>query len=538
MTPIKLSCQDTEDQSDFALFSILSGLKWYLCADTKQEGLNHLDPAWFKQSGEDWNPHLPRVFEMCHMMQWQASAKLAPVSQGKFDTIAEDEIARAVRYMVKHKEIPIWVQFAVQTYIDIQDVLSDHLDAPLKELQACVQMFNNTLAEFLRVNAEVDKYEPDPRFRKGYLKTIDELKQRQSILDSWFTKDLFTLSLREGSHPCLSKFKHENHALLRRHPLGCGVLQYNMFEDLHELGLQLEWGTDCIRPMIYLYAATRLLRKDSPTWPDMELLILRQDPKRLFYGNERPANYLTILKCFERASGMSIKLRSKERALDPKTQHNSGIKRHITDPSMLTDVFVGRFDHQVSDNREIDSAVSKWAKLMSSEEGMKRLLRQRNDDPLEYTTAIHSLQKQAENSKPDGILSRLSPCLEADAIDLHFDWLSLHNTCALIWRNIFAKLTNIKSFLSFNPDQHRKAHRPQVSLIAQILQEAVHAYSITKNLELSDSSLAYRHSIRAAASVLQGTIKSPISFSMYSQIIASDYSVAITMGQTSQHGVH
>jgi len=235
---------------------------------------------------------------------------------------------------------------------------------------------------------------------------------------------------------------------------------------------------------------------------------------------------------------MSIKLRSKERALDPKTQHNSGIKRHITDPSMLTDVFMGRFDHQVSDNREIDSAVSKWAKLMSSEEGMKRLLRQRNDDPLEYTTAIHSLQKQAENSKPDGILSRLSPCLEADAIDLHFDWLSLHNTCALIWRNIFAKLTNIKSFLSFNPDQHRKAHRPQVSLIAQILQEAVHAYSITKNLELSDSSLAYRHSIRAAASVLQGTIKSPISFSMYSQIIASDYSVAITMGQTSQHGVH
>lgn len=520
LTPIKLFRTDTEDQSDFAFFSVLSGLKWYLCAPTDQEGFHQQDPAWFKQPGERWHPHLPRVVEMCHMMQWQASAKLFQVSQGKFDTIAEDEISRAVRHMVKHKEIPIWVQFAAQTYIDIQDVLGDRLDAPLKELQVYLQTFNRTLANFLSGNSMLDKYEKNTRFRTGYLKIIDDLKRKQSILEAWFTKDPFTLSLRGNPHPYLSKFKKEDHVLLRRHPLGCGVLQYNMFEDLHEYGLQLELATDCIRPMIYLYAATRLLCEDSPTWPDMELLILRQDPQRLLYGKERPMDYRTIFTCFEQATVMPL------------------ASLHITDPSMLTDVFMDRFDHQVSDNKEVDSVVSRWTTLMRSEEGMKHLLRQRNVDPSEYSTALRSLQEQAKNNKPDGILTRLLPCLEADAIDLHFDWLSLHNTCALLWIKMYSKLSSHKGSLTFDPDKYRMTPESRVRLVAQILRETVEAYNVTQNMELKDAWQAFGDGIRTAASTLQETIKTPSISTMYGQIMGGDFCIALTMGQTTQQGVH
>jgi len=522
---IKLSRYDAEDQSDFALFSVISGLKWYLWSTRRRREFDptpgKLDPTVFKQPDEDWHPYLPRVVEMCHLMQWQAWIKLPEVSEGKFNVIAEDEIARGVRYIVEHKQILVWVQFAAQTYIDIQDVLGDRLDAPLKELWNSVQAYNTILDKFLQVNSEVDRYEFNPKFREGAVKTMNNIKLKKETLGAWFTKDVVNQPLQTIPHPYLSRLKHEDHVVLRRHPLGCGVFQYNMSLDLHEYGLQLEWATDCIGPMAYLYAATRLLCKDSPTWSDMELFILRQDPTRLSYGYERPTDYQMIFNCFQRSSS------------------NYPTQLYITDPSMLTDIFMDRFDNHISDN-ERDSVVSKWAKLMRSEEGMKRLLRRTNVDPLEHAAAIRSLQVQAKNNKPDGILTRLSPCVEADAIDLHFDWLTLHNTCARIWTRLYTKLANSRraGMLSFDPNKFRNTHHPQASLVAQILLDAVLAYNTVQNLELRGSLCRYGAGIRDAASVIQEIIQRPMSSSPHGQIMTGDCSIARTMDQASQQGVH
>ncbi|KAI4919269.1 hypothetical protein J4E85_009527 [Alternaria conjuncta] len=521
---IKLPRYDSEDQSDFALFSVMSGLKWYLRSTRRRREFDpnpsKLDPTVFKQPGEDWHPYLPRVVEMCHLMQWQAWVK--SVAEGKYATIAEDEIARGVRYVVEHKQIPIWVQFAAQTYIDIQDVLGDRLDAPLKELRNSVQVYDTILDQFLQVNSEVDRYESNPKFREGAVKTMNVIKLKKETLGAWFTKDVVSLPLPSVRHPYLSRLEHEDHVVLRRHPLGCGVFQYNMFLDLHEYGLQLEKATNCIRPMVYLYAATRLLCKDSPTWPDMELLIFRQDPKRLFYGHERPASYHRTFEYFVRACNTPI------------------TSLYFTDPSMLTDIFMDRFDHQVRDSEEIDLVVSKWATLMRSEEGMRRLLRQTNVNPSEYTAAMRSLQVQAKNNKPDEILSRLSPCIEADAIDLHFDWLTLHNTCARIWTRLYTKLASSRraGVLSFDLNQFRNTYHPQASLVAQILLDAVHAYNTVQNLELRDSSCRYGAGIRDATSVIQEMIQRPMSSSPHGQIMTGDCSIARTMDQASQQGVY
>lgn len=169
---------------------------------------------------------------------------------------------------------------------------------------------------------------------------------------------------------------------------------------------------------------------------------------------------------------------------------------------------------------------------------MKHLLRQRNVDPSEYSTALRSLQEQAKNNKPDGILTRLLPCLEADAIDLHFDWLSLHNTCALLWIKMYSKLSSHKGSLTFDPDKYRMTPESRVRLVAQILRETVEAYNVTQNMELKDAWQAFGDGIRTAASTLQETIKTPSISTMYGQIMGGDFCIALTMGQTTQQGVH
>jgi len=212
LMPIKLLRKDVEDQSDFALFSVFSGLKWYLYT-TPEQGPCTLDPARFKQSEINWHPHLPRVVEMCQMMQWQAGIQFSPEFEGFPDGVAEDEIARGIRYMTKHREIPIWVQFAAQTYIDIQDVLDSLLDAPLKELHKWVATSSFRLDEFLSDNARLRTW--DLTLHEQFTKLTGSLLKSQRSLELWLKHDVFKKSLAKFSPPHLSKFKREENALLR-----------------------------------------------------------------------------------------------------------------------------------------------------------------------------------------------------------------------------------------------------------------------------------------------------------------------------------
>jgi hypothetical protein len=168
-----------------------------------------------------------------------------------FERIPENEIAGGIRWMVEHKEIPIWVQFATQTYIDIQDLLGERLDAPLDDLQNHFEAVKDRRDAFLSNNLIVDRYNRGLPERAQ--RPINDMKTSISRLQTYLKKYFFKSSLKAvGEHPYLSKLENDDHALLRRHPVGCGVLQYDMFHDLHRYGLQLEWATDCIRPMIYL----------------------------------------------------------------------------------------------------------------------------------------------------------------------------------------------------------------------------------------------------------------------------------------------
>lgn len=177
-------------------------------------------------------------------------------------------------------------KIGTQLYLDIQDTLGEEIAQPLKELQDHLRYAKVALKNFKDTNAGVDNYDPAGRARANL--PISHLQDRLNRYTIYVERNIFGATLRlVDNHPYLSTLVRKAHPLLSVHPWGCGILQYDVVLDRHAWGLQLEWATGFIRPMVYLYAACRLLGKDLPAWPDMELLILRQRPKRLFYDNKR-----------------------------------------------------------------------------------------------------------------------------------------------------------------------------------------------------------------------------------------------------------
>jgi hypothetical protein len=372
------------------------------------------------------------------------------------------------------------------------------------------------------------------------LKPFVTLEDRKFRLTKLLDQDLLGSTISGPglpAHPFLSTLKGVEKPILRLHPLGCGIMQHNLFLDWHKYGLQLEWLTQCIRPMIYLYAATRLLDNTAPVWPDMELLIYRQDPQRLFYGTTRPKEYSDCCKFLKWSSGISITHGSGTRLLNPKELYNPDRARNIVDPSMLIDNLGWRCDMPAESNHEIDSAVAKWAATARKEDTIKQLLRQLNYDATDLEPTLSDLKKQALNNKPHDIMKRLSTWLEADAIDFNFDWFSMHNTCALLWKHIYDVLNKNRGFLTFDPNEFRATHFPRVSFAAQILDEARDAYTGLNSYDLTRGEQNARHALRVVKGLIQKHIFKPGPKASKGKIWVGDTSVASTLEMSQYKGV-
>jgi hypothetical protein len=213
--PVPLGPYQDEDQSDDCLYSVFTGLNWYLYftmntseALDKTIGLNTFDPDYFRKQGN--HPYSPRISGMCHLMQFQTFVTSASVVGEALIHLVDDEIMRGVRYMLKHETIPIWVQFGTQIFLDIQDVLGKNVTKPLRELQHHFADRQTALKALRKGNDQVAK-----------LKPFVILEDRTFRLTKLLDQDLLGSTISGPglpAHPLLSTLKGVEQPLLRLHP--------------------------------------------------------------------------------------------------------------------------------------------------------------------------------------------------------------------------------------------------------------------------------------------------------------------------------
>ena len=73
----------------------------------------------------------------------------------KVEMPAEDEFARGIREMVKTREVPIWLGFAAQVWLDVYYLLGSKKDQAFQELRLCGLRSKKAMDEAVRLDKSI-----------------------------------------------------------------------------------------------------------------------------------------------------------------------------------------------------------------------------------------------------------------------------------------------------------------------------------------------------------------------------------------------
>ncbi|KAI4941428.1 hypothetical protein J4E86_010461 [Alternaria arbusti] len=373
------------------------------------------------------------ALEVFETLEWAQFFDVA--SHPHLSHFAVDETARGIKHMITFKEIPIWLTVAVQMFFDVESVFQEEgtLAAPFRE-------YKETVRKAAKNSSKIDPIErpfkgsadSDKKIASIYQNMRNILSDHQdyAIRDRW---GRFIQKIKEDKHEPLSKTVDERDYVLKRHPIRCGLLKYELQLQLNHRASKIEQMAGDILYMAWLYVAvSRILHPEMPQWPDMEYLLNgRQD--KLFFG-EWPKTLDEVGKKIDLGRGYSIANKASNWRSKKDTWDNKQLRR-LDDPTVIGELFLKRMGAEPKSTAEAHEWVMKLVSLVCKPESQKILDRQENLPQGTYETSefLKSVEMQR---KPLALLGEIRQWLLADENDLHFDWFGMLHTCTNIWKTI------------------------------------------------------------------------------------------------------
>lgn len=213
---------------------------------------------------------------------------------------AVDEFTRGLREMCINKSVPLWLAFAAQIFLDVNNILRSQPGKAFQDLRPSGLRTKKILVQHSKFHETL----PDPDQKNWARSNEDVLKEIQSditffVESDWFLPKAGPANMRSG-HTCGS------FALYKAHPLLCGVLMFNLSLRMQELGqlLMNAWGTG-----MYLAHMYNSIRQDpgggNVQWPDMDELIRLHTEERLFCRT-RPTDHEESFKRLSLVMALSL----------------------------------------------------------------------------------------------------------------------------------------------------------------------------------------------------------------------------------------
>jgi hypothetical protein len=404
--------------ADWCLYHAYSGIKFYLHR-TRQCGKN-ADYALAAVSKESFQGRITE--NVWRAIEWTTILRAATVMSQ--NTFALDEITRGIRHAFATWTVPIWVSFGMQTLLDIQDLFDTSVDKAHKELQAHIQYASKMLEK------DLDFRHPFPP-RGNEQANTDRATSILHDIKDWAISDAFGSMLRQqpnlSEHPVLDRVIVQHHFMLRNHPLRCGMLKYDLYLQLHSTGIGVERLSVYMSMLAHLYAACKFSYPDDPVWPDMEFMIERQDPARLFLG-ALPKTFKEAHKKMLLAAGVTATNFARGRR-NSKMIMNLDNSHCFEDRSVLGKLFQDRMSKEPT-TKEANELTRKLIQAIQS----SRKLPEGTGVPSRSVSTPS--KRQDRDWKPLEILEEVREWLIEDGNDLYFDWFCMNRICADIWTKI------------------------------------------------------------------------------------------------------
>ncbi|EGU73926.1 hypothetical protein FOXB_15563, partial [Fusarium oxysporum f. sp. conglutinans Fo5176] len=218
-----------------------------------------------------------------------------------------DEFARGVKYMFETQEIPVWLCFAVQNYLDTLRSFGPNITKVLAEFHR----FNEITADLLDRTNLADHHQNDAK------KDLEDMRKMVTVKLNGV--DIFTASRMALNRSSYNDRASRSSSFLLHNPLFCGLWIHYARVLLHQTGVRYAAKPGAVLHAVQLYTAVRQQQQQQqeeeeeeevhlvpvPEWPDLNRLVAMQGLQAFFVGTEPPASLQAHFKNYCMSRGVS-----------------------------------------------------------------------------------------------------------------------------------------------------------------------------------------------------------------------------------------
>lgn len=241
---------------------------------------------------------------------------------------------------------------------------------------------------------------------------------------------------------------NEEFNFIQRQPILCGLMKYRMFAATSTWQLDLEHHQKDMFTMAYIYIASCILEPDAPAWPDMEFAIYLQDPAWICHGG-KPTILEAAEMAFLFAGGSSAVNSARNQRKNVKSTINPKNFRGFRNPNMfMLRVLLHRLNvttrpeenhKQALLGTAAETLVPSLIQALNDPDNQKRMLRQLNSSSNITSLPLAHNGGTPRDPRPLEVLGVLVNWLQADRIDLYFDWRTFQRQYTKNWSEFSAR---------------------------------------------------------------------------------------------------
>ncbi|KAK6950618.1 hypothetical protein Daesc_007142 [Daldinia eschscholtzii] len=386
-----------------------------------KEGMfGHYDPRSSRDSKSGY-----QKFEEDRVLLMKFFAELMAVERGVGDYPVEDEFLRGIKELASTKEVPFYLVFAAQVFLDIHYILRENVNRGFDTLQANLHFLDTEIQEHFKFHKDlkINNWAP------GNDQVIRYLKAKiQYILGDpvYKAKNQAYQKLREPVPVSM-----EPNIMLKMSPVLSGLVLYHFRSSMWEIGIGLAdaWGS--ITYSLYLYNALQSQGLMPNSWPDMDLVRTILGDSKFFVG-DTPKTPDEHFKKFCLQMGTTAAAFTKKRRGNLALASRSG-PRGIIDGVPVSSMFVDRYRRgtgQVDWTAEHIARIvdrSMWETEGSEEDGTL-ILGQVDPKKLKPKSKPTKANKFSK-FPPEELIRALMFALQGEALEFTLPYTAMHREC-------------------------------------------------------------------------------------------------------------
>lgn len=346
-----------------------------------------------------------------------------------------DELSKGLLDMFRTKKISLSLTFATQVYVDIHHVLRANVKRALTDMRAAG----------IRASISIQKYRdsPGPRtFENWPQSNEDYVTQIAKFIDDWAKGDALRIPREQIIRPHLprSTLLNQRFALLSKHPILCGLIQFRIFSLFKDGGSTLAGAWGSVIYVAHLYNACREGGYLEEAWTDMELLMDIHGRESFFAGRvpKTPEEWL---------KSMSLMLGSAPQAFARRGRRDRGLHLSRKGPKGLSSAspVSDAFQPDISDAgiatltvETVQSILNTRMTESSPSKSSKESGHQQSSDPVfsQRQSLLATQWSKSHKMTPLQLLRALTHALEIEERQLKFDYFTFHVRCFQVLRQV------------------------------------------------------------------------------------------------------